>query len=92
VEKNTTPISILAQGFTLSSFITEFVSQLITNPNQPLDQFYKNFESKMRVPHLKGKNVIFTLVITDFGEGTGPLLVMPKSASFAANYYDIEIY
>ena len=32
------------------------------------------------------------LVITDFGEGIGPLLVMPKSASFAANYYDIEIY
>ena len=60
MEKNTTPISILAQGFTLYSFITEFVSQLITNPNQPLDQFYKNFESKMRVPHLKGKNVIFT--------------------------------
>jgi hypothetical protein len=25
------------------------------------------------------------LVITDFGEGTGPLLLMPKSASFAAN-------
>jgi hypothetical protein len=33
-----------------------------------------------------------SLIITDFVEGTDPLLVMPKSASFAANYYDIEIY
>ena len=60
MEKNTAPISIIAQGFILSEFLTEFVFQLKANPDQSLDSFYKNFESKIGSQYSKGKNVIFT--------------------------------
>ena len=60
MEKNTAPISILAQGFVLSEFLTEFISQLNGNPDQSLDNFYRNFESKIGCQYSKGMNVIFT--------------------------------
>ncbi|MBN2286340.1 MAG: hypothetical protein JXI43_07820 [Tissierellales bacterium] len=60
MDKNTAPISIIAQGFILSEFLTEFVFQLKANPDQSLESFYKNYESKIGSQYSKGENVIFT--------------------------------
>ena len=60
MRKNTDKVSLLAQGFVLSAFLSEFKINLDANPQQTLKDFYLQFEKKLGVSHIEGANVIFT--------------------------------
>jgi hypothetical protein len=60
LRRNKTSISILAQGFTLSEFLTQFVIALSNNPEKSVIQFYREFEQRLGLEYQAGRNVVFT--------------------------------
>ena len=60
MKDNTDPISILAQGFVLSEFLTNFVVALASRPDRSIGDFYRDFEAKFGREYVHGQNIVFT--------------------------------
>ena len=60
MKMNTKSISILAQGFVLSDFLTYFMTQLKEKPNQSIKGFYETFETRIGSQHSPGRNILLT--------------------------------